>query len=339
MKGALKGFPSPKKDFYKVCVRSCTYNQILFVEDCLRGVSMQKTDFPFVHQVVDDCSTDGQQEFIKLYIERECDLSNAEYYDNDLCSIIISKYRNNANCTLVVYFLKKNLYEAQEKKRFLYMSWRKVCPYEAICEGDDYWTDPMKLKRQVEFLDINESYSVIAENALVINEKEGTEYFFGEEEDRDWSIGEMIIKRRFPTAGVLFRQKCMEGFYEKCRYSFDSMMWCYLGKNGNIRYSKIVSSVYRRGYGVTETTKKVYWAKQVELWYMEFKRLYFPEFISQKEINNCVLRDYYNSIMHNSIPVFSKDMFFCLKKVYEYGGIYKALACLSKRIRRCIREF
>lgn len=46
----------------------------------MKGVAMQKTDFPFVHHVIDDCSTDGEQEVIKAWIERECDMDNGDIY-------------------------------------------------------------------------------------------------------------------------------------------------------------------------------------------------------------------------------------------------------------------
>ena len=54
----IQGFPTPQKNYYKVYVQSTTYNQASYIEDCLNGVAMQQTEFPFVHLVIDDCSTD-----------------------------------------------------------------------------------------------------------------------------------------------------------------------------------------------------------------------------------------------------------------------------------------
>lgn len=65
MQDIIKGYPIPKVGHYKVCARSITYNQSAYIEDCLNGVAMQQTNFPFVHHVIDDCSTDGEQNVIK----------------------------------------------------------------------------------------------------------------------------------------------------------------------------------------------------------------------------------------------------------------------------------
>jgi len=70
---------------------------------------MQQTDFHYVHHVTDNCSTDGEQEVIKAWIERECDLETVEYYDNDICIITLAKNKSNPNCTLAAYFLKRNI--------------------------------------------------------------------------------------------------------------------------------------------------------------------------------------------------------------------------------------
>lgn len=159
-KNINQGFHTPPKDYYKVYVRSSTYNQSPYIEDCLNGVAMQKTNFPFVHHVVDDCSTDGEQDVIKSWIERECNLESAEFYDNDICTITLAKHKSNANYTIAAYFLKRNMY-GNPKKRELFMPWREVCPYIALCEGDDYWIEPIKLQKQVDYLDAHEKIAIL----------------------------------------------------------------------------------------------------------------------------------------------------------------------------------
>ena len=158
-----QGFPTPPKDCFKINVRSITYNHAQYIEDCLNGVAMQKTDFPFVHHVIDDCSTDGEQDVIKAWIERECDIDNADFYDNDICTITIAKHRINSNYTVVAYFLKQNMFRNPQKGE-LYKLWDNACPYIAFCEGDDYWKLPNNLKTKVDWLESHDDYSACMSN-------------------------------------------------------------------------------------------------------------------------------------------------------------------------------
>ena len=121
---------------------------------------MQKTNFPFVCLVMDDYSTDGEQEVIKAWMERECDMDRAEYEDIEFSSIILVPHKNNKLCFFSFYLLKKNLYKSQNIKNKLLAPWREHSIYEALCEGDDYWTDPMKLQLQHDMLESNPEYSL-----------------------------------------------------------------------------------------------------------------------------------------------------------------------------------
>ena len=163
----IQEFPTPQKDYYKVYVRTVTYNQSQYIEDCLNGVAMQKTNFSFVHQVVDDASTDGEQEVIRAWLNRECSMDKAEYYENDICTISIAKSKNNSNYTVAAYFLKKNLFKEPKKKEPLFKLWRNACPYEALCEGDDYWTCPEKLQKQFNMLEEHPEYSLCHHNYMI----------------------------------------------------------------------------------------------------------------------------------------------------------------------------
>lgn len=133
---------------YKVLCLCKTYNQSKYIEDTLNGFAMQKTDFPFVCLVIDDCSTDGEQEVIKAWLERECDMTKAEYIDTELATIVLVPNRINPTCSFAVYFLKRNLFKERALKESLINPWREHCIYEAMCEGDDYWIAPTKLQCQ-----------------------------------------------------------------------------------------------------------------------------------------------------------------------------------------------
>ena len=145
---------------FKVCVRCFTFNQAKYIEDALNGFAMQKTDFPFVCCIVDDASTDGEQEVIKKYMNMHFDYSpNSVSFEKetDYAYIHYAQHKENKNCHFAVLFLKENLYSKNEgNKKFDYISeWRKKCEYEAFCEGDDYWINPDKLHKQVKYMDEN----------------------------------------------------------------------------------------------------------------------------------------------------------------------------------------
>lgn len=140
---------------YKVCVVCNTYNHAAFIKDALNGFDKQKTDFPFLCVVVDDASTDGQVELICRYIERVGDIDNMHKEETDDYALIIVRHVRNINCFFAVYYLKYNHY--RKKNKYPYFSkWINAAKFVALCEGDDYWTDPCKLQKQVNLLEANQ---------------------------------------------------------------------------------------------------------------------------------------------------------------------------------------
>ena len=243
---AIQGFPTPKTNFYKVYVRSITYNQSSYILDCLNGVAFQKTEFPFVHHVIDDCSTDGEADVIMSFVERECDIDNAEVYDNEICKIILANNKSNLNYTLVVYLLKKNLFHNFPEKSKLYLPWRDACEYEAICEGDDYWTDPKKIQKQASFLDQHMDYSLIGGNADINDFKGQFIKKFSDEASMDISIDSIINKWTIPTASMMFRTYVMRKMpYIENAPQDDIIMQMTCADLGKCRYDSAVCCVYR----------------------------------------------------------------------------------------------
>lgn len=163
---------------FKVCVRCFTFNQAKYIEDAMNGFAMQQTDFPFVCCIVDDASTDGEQDVIKKYMDMHFDYSpNSVSFDKetDYAYIHYAQHKENKNCYFAVLFLKRNLYSRNEAyKKFEYISkWRDNCDYGAFCEGDDYWIDSHKLSLQVDFLDNNSDYGVCVSDFDIKNEYTG----------------------------------------------------------------------------------------------------------------------------------------------------------------------
>lgn len=235
-----------------VAIRTLVYNHEAFLRDYFEGIIMQKTNFPFIAIVHDDCSTDESAKIIREY---------AAKYPK-----IIKPIFEEQNC------YQNGLWnEANKKMEEAY----KDAKYIAYCEGDDYWTDPNKLQRQVDFLDAHPEYAAIAENGLVQNSVSNTEYPFNPEPSHDIELEEAITKRRFPTAGVMRRKEVLDGFFETCRYHIDTIQWCWIISKGRFRYENTVSSVYRKGaQGMTVYTDPYAFVKLMEQWNLEILRVF-----------------------------------------------------------------
>jgi glycosyltransferase involved in cell wall biosynthesis len=120
-----------------VAIHCLVYNHEPYLRDCLEGFVMQKTNFPFVAIVHDDASTDNSAAIIREYEEKYSDIIKPIYEkENQWRKGTLTKVMNTA-------------IEATGAK------------YVAMCEGDDYWTDPLKLQKQVDFLESHIDYGLV----------------------------------------------------------------------------------------------------------------------------------------------------------------------------------
>ena len=123
------------------------YNHEKFIKDAIEGFLIQKTTFPFEIIIHDDASTDCTPNIIKEYEQNNPELFKPIYQKENQAS--------------------------KEKGRVSKICFNAVRgEYIALCEGDDYWTDPLKLQKQVDFLEANPAYSMCGAQAkcLVINQ-------------------------------------------------------------------------------------------------------------------------------------------------------------------------
>lgn len=243
---------------FKVCVRCFTFNQAKYIEDALNGFAMQKTDFPFVCCIVDDASTDGEQEVIKKYMNMHFDYSpNSVSFDKetDYAYIHYAQHKENKNCHFAVLFLKENLYSKNEgNKKFDYISeWRKKCEYEAFCEGDDYWINPDKLHKQVKYMDENPdcglTYSYfgtkdeisgnVIENAPLNNSKKYPMVYS--------KIDDFIVSKGYVAPPTWIYRLDLFDTFQMIPYSNDGTfcMFCHFFSNSKVFCFKDVFAIYR----------------------------------------------------------------------------------------------
>lgn len=156
-----------------VCVRSFTFNHAPYIVETLEGFCMQQTTFPFVCTLIDDCSTDGEQEIIRKYLQEHFDLEDKSIVRNEETDDYIltyARHKTNYNCFFAVLYLKYNHYSIGKKMRKLdYVKDIEECvKYIATCEGDDYWIDPYKLQKQVDALEAHPECSICFSTVHVV---------------------------------------------------------------------------------------------------------------------------------------------------------------------------
>lgn len=152
------------EDFkYMVRVACTTYNHAVWIEDAMNGFCQQETDFPFVCTIVDDFSTDGEQDIIKNYVEINFDFSDesiARNEETDDYLLKFAQHKTNRNCYFAVLLLKYNHFQIKKSRIPYVQEWKDVSKYVAVCEGDDYWIDPFKLQKQVVFLETHPNHTL-----------------------------------------------------------------------------------------------------------------------------------------------------------------------------------
>lgn len=135
-KQELKKSQWKNNDVPLVSISCITFNQSKFIKQTLDGFLMQQTSFPMEILIHDDASTDGTEEIIKEYELR---------YPN----IIKPLYE------------VENQWTKGRKGDRVFNYPRAKGKYIALCEGDDYWIDPLKIQKQVDFLEQNKDYGLV----------------------------------------------------------------------------------------------------------------------------------------------------------------------------------
>lgn len=152
---------------FLVRVASTTYNQASYIVDAMNGFTMQKTTFPFVCTIIDDASTDGEQEVIKQYLEDFFDFEDKTIARNEETEdyrLLFARHKTNLNCYFAVLLLKYNHYSIGKLKPMVEDF--ADTKYIAICEGDDYWTDKHKLQLQVDEMGSHDEVDICAHTTV-----------------------------------------------------------------------------------------------------------------------------------------------------------------------------
>ncbi len=262
-----------------VSICCTTFNHERFIAETIEGFLQQKTTFPVEIIIHNDASTDKTTEIIK-------ELSN--------------KYPK-----IIIHICQQENQYSQGKRMFPFIFPHAKAPYIAMCEGDDKWTDTNKLQRQVDFLASHPDYILTADNSIWHDTFKNTKTPFSDLPERDISLLELLGKRSFATASVLFRNE--PGNIYDGKVGGDVLMWCHMAKRGKIRYFPLISSIYLRHSGGVTEGDKTQWAKRMIRWNTALEE-------QHPEINDSVFK-------HRNMINF-KD---AINQLYKAGNYYAAL--------------
>lgn len=217
-----------------VTIWCITFNQVKFIRDALDGFVKQQTNFSFKVIVHDDASTDGTTDIILEYSRKYPDLiipfieKENQWQHGGLKQIVKIMAENHANTK-----------------------------YVAFCEGDDFWTDPQKLQKQVDFLEKNPAYSLCFHSAKKQYECDATCWIDCEHvEDREYSPTEIFVNWTVPTASVVCKKEGLDFFknvkgFERIQ-NYDIFIFLSCAMVGKMYGMSEMMSVYRiQGGGLT----------------------------------------------------------------------------------------
>jgi len=163
----------------KLSIVVLTYNHSDFIIKALDSFLSQKTSFDYEIVIGDDASKDNTQQILKEYEKKHSNIFNITY--------------RSENIGMLPNFV----------------STLKACSgeYIAFCEGDDYWTDPLKLQKQVDFLAANPNYGICFHDVMVYNNKTKTlntdDIIFNDKNEFD--IEDLIKANLMHTPSVVLR--------------------------------------------------------------------------------------------------------------------------------------
>ena len=203
-----------------------TYNHEKYIGQAIDSVLIQETDFDYELVIGEDCSTDNTR-------------------------AIVTEYQKQYPDKIRLLLPQKNLGAHENTRQTL----AACCgEYTAYLEGDDYWTDSLKLQKQVDYLEAHPECTLCFHNVLLI--EDGVDKLpqpvYGGEMRKFYEFADLIPQNFIITGSVVFRRAALElplpAWIDQMPMT-DWPTWLLLAKKGRLGYLPDVMSVYRKHQG------------------------------------------------------------------------------------------
>lgn len=207
-----------------VSIQCLTYNHAPYIRQCLDGFVMQKTNFRFEAIVHDDASTDGTQDIIREYEKKYPDIIKPIYQKENQYSKGIPGFITNL------------------------VSGKCKGKYIAICEGDDYWTDPYKLQKQVDYLESHPECGMVYTQVNLYDQGKSI-YRKGWAAQTDFE-DLLLNSNKIITLATCFRRDLYDAYHtevvaDKNWKMVDFPLWLYISHHSSLKYFDETTGVYR----------------------------------------------------------------------------------------------
>lgn len=308
-----------------ISVSMITYNHEDFIARAIEGVLLQEVDVPIELVIGEDCSTDATRDAVLTYQKKY----------PDIIRVIISEM---------------NVGAIENDKRT-----NMACrgKYVAFCEGDDYWTDPYKLQKQVDFLEANPAYGLVhtdcdhlyqASGKIIKNINKTLKKKFSA--NLNPFLGLLVREYHLFTCTVMMRKQLLinamstEIFCNPNNLMGDTPVWIDIAVNSKLHYIPVSTAVYRKR--INSASKPV--SKLDQIAFNECSLRVRMDFVKKyeipREITARVNEMYYSVLLtkafHTGNCILAKESHSHLRKYHRLEYIFKYYGTVFGSLRQFI---